>query len=316
MKILVAGGAGFIGCNFLRYMLNKYPEYNFVCIDNFAYSSEENIGDLLKNANFKFIKEDITNAIEIDKIFDQEKFDCVVNFAAEVAVDYSIKNPNQFVETNILGTAILMNACLKHKVSRYHQISTDEVYGDLPLESTEEFDENAITKPSNPYAATKAAADLLALSYYRTYNLGVTISRSTNNYGPYQSDRALIPLVIKKILNKENIPLFGKGLNVRDWLYVKDHAQAIDLILHQGKLGEIYNISGNSKLNNRMVIDKLLSLLNGSQDLITYVADRPGHDLMYSISSKKLEDTLNWKRQTTFDEGISKTVDWYQKRTS
>lgn len=312
MKILVTGGMGFIGTNFLKYMLDKYPDYEFVCLDNLSVEdSRKNLKDFNEYRNFKFIKDDITNENSIDKIFETEKFDIVINFAAEVAVDYSIENPNIFLKTNVLGTAILMNACLKYNVLRFHQISTDEVYGDLQIDSAIQYDENAQLKPSNPYAASKASADLLVLSYYRTYGLNVTISRSTNNYGPHQSFRALIPLTIKNCIQNKKIPIFGKGDNIRDWVYVLDHVKAIDLILHHGKIGHIYNISGKSKKNNLYVVNKILKLMNKDQNLISFVEDRPGHDVMYSINSSKIENELNWKRKYSFDDGIKETIKWY-----
>ena len=258
MKILVTGGAGFIGTNFLKYMLQKYPNYEFVCLDNLSVEeSKNNIKCFEGYENLKFIKEDITNVKFINKLFEEEHFNMVVNFAAEVAVDYSILNPNIFINTNILGTAVLMNACLKYNVKRYHQISTDEVYGDVDINSKIKYSEKSILKPSNPYAASKASADLLVLSYFRTYCLNITISRSTNNYGPHQSLRALIPLTINNVLHNKLVPVFGKGDNVRDWIYVMDHVKAIDLILHKGKIGEIYNISGKSKRNNLFVVKKI-----------------------------------------------------------
>ena len=314
MKLLVTGGAGFIGSNFLEYMLNKYKNYSFVCIDSLVYKqNEKNLVNIMNYSNFKFIKGDITDKTLIDNLFEKEKFDCVVNFAAEIAVDYSIENPNVFLETNVIGTAILMNACLKYDVKRFHQISTDEVYGDLFLKSRKSFTEKSILKPSNPYSASKAAADMLVLSYYRTYGLNVTISRCTNNYGPHQSDRALIPLVIKRALNNESISVFGSGENVRDWIYVYDHVTAIDLILHKGVVGEIYNVSGQSKKKNIEVIKRILKLVNGNESLICYTEDRPGHDLKYSINSKKIEQQLKWDRKYDFNKGIDETVDWFLK---
>lgn len=312
MKILVTGGMGFIGTNFLKYMLDKYPDYKFVCLDNLSVEdSKKNLNYFNEYKNYKFIKDDITNENSIDKIFKEEKFDIVINFAAEVAVDYSIENPNIFLKTNVLGTAILMNACLKYNVLRFHQISTDEVYGDLQINSTIQYDESAQLKPSNPYAASKASADLLVLSYYRTYGLNVTISRSTNNYGPHQSFRALIPLTIKNCIQNKKIPIFGKGDNIRDWVYVLDHVKAIDIILHHGKIGHIYNISGKSKKNNLYVVNKILKLMNKDENLISFVKDRPGHDVMYSINSNKIENELNWKRKYSFDKGIEETIKWY-----
>ena len=314
MKLLVTGGAGFIGTNFLIYMSNKYLNYKFICLDNLSVKeSNNNLEYLKKYKNIQFIKGDITNEEFINDLFKKEKCDAVINFAAEVAVDYSIENPNIFLKTNVLGTAILMNACLKYKVDRYHQISTDEVYGDLPINSKKKYDETSVLRPSNPYAASKAAADILALSYYRTYGLKVTISRSTNNYGPHQSFRGLIPLTIKNCTYNKSIPIFGTGNNIRDWIYVLDHARAIDLILHNGKIGQIYNISGNSKRTNLYVVKKIIKIMNKDNNLITYVKDRPGHDLMYSINSKKIENELSWNRIYTFDKSIIYTIKWYEK---
>lgn len=313
MKILVTGGMGFIGTNFLQYMLKKYPNYKFVCLDNLSVEdSKKNLNYFNEYKNYKFIKADITDENIIDKIFKEEKIDIVVNFAAEVAVDYSIKNPNVFLKTNVLGTAILMNACSKHNVPRYHQISTDEVYGDVPIDSTIQYDENAQLKPSNPYAASKAAADLLVLSYYRTYGLKVTISRSTNNYGPHQSYRALIPLTINNCIYDKKIPIFGKGDNIRDWIYVLDHVRAIDQIIHHGRIGHIYNIAGRSQEDNLFVVNRILELMGKNKELITFVEDRPGHDVKYSINCNKIENELLWKREYTFDDGIKETIKWYK----
>lgn len=313
MKILVTGGMGFIGTNFLQYMLKKYPDYKFVCLDNLSVEdSKKNLSYFNEYKNYKFIKADITDENNIDKIFKEEKIDIVINFAAEVAVDYSIKNPNVFLKTNVLGTAILMNACLKHNVPRYHQISTDEVYGDVLIDSTIQYDENAQLKPSNPYAASKAAADLLVLSYYRTYGLKVTISRSTNNYGPHQSYRALIPLTINNCIYDKKIPIFGKGDNIRDWIYVLDHVRAIDQIIHHGKIGHIYNIAGRSQEDNLFVVNRILELMGKNKKLITFVEDRPGHDVKYSINCNKIENELLWKREYTFDDGIKETIKWYK----
>ena len=312
MKILVTGAMGFIGTNFLMYMLTRYPDYEFVGIDNLSVEdSKNNLNCFNDFKNYKFVKEDITNEKNINKIFEKEKFDMVVNFAAEVAVDYSIENPNIFLKTNVIGTAVLMNACLKNKVKRFHQISTDEVYGDVPIDSTLKYNENSILKPSNPYSASKAAADLLVLSYCRTYGLNATISRCTNNYGPHQSYRALIPLTIKNCMQNKTIPIFGDGKYVRDWIYVLDHIKAIDLILHQGSIGQIYNVSGNCKKNNLYVVNKIIKQMNKDKKLICFVKDRPGHDAMYSINSQKIEKDLKWKREYTFEDGIAETIKWY-----
>lgn len=313
MKMLVTGGAGFIGSNFLEYMLNKYPNYNFVCLDNLVYApNESNLKKLYNFNNFKFILGDITDESLIDELFKNEKFDFVINFAAEIAVGYSIENPDIFFKTNVFGTLTLMKACIKYDVKRFHQISTDEVYGDVEFDSDISFDEKSRLNPSNPYSASKASADMLALSFYRTYNLGITISRSSNNYGPRQSSRALIPLVINNALDNKSIPVFGTGKNIRDWLYVLDHVYALDLIIHNGKIGEIYNICGNSKLNNLEVINKILDILNKDKNLITFVEDRPGHDMKYSINSEKIKKELNFNKQYNFDNGIIETINWFK----
>ncbi len=312
MKVLVTGGAGFIGSNFLHYMVEKYKDYIFVCIDKLTYAGNyNNLKPIINKKNFKFIKEDITNKNKIDQIFSEEQFDWVINFAAESHVDNSIKNPNIFLTTNIIGTQILMDASLKYKVKRYHQVSTDEVYGDLPLDKPElKFSEKTPINPSSPYSASKASADLLVQAYIRTYNLPATISRCSNNYGPYQFPEKLIPVVISKAINNEKIPVYGTGLNVRDWIYVKDHNIAIDLIMRKGKIGNTYNIGGNSEKANIELVKIILSYLSKSQDMITFVEDRKGHDLRYAIDSEKIEK-LGWKRTVSFDEGIKKTIDWY-----
>lgn len=315
MKVLVTGGAGFIGSNFLHYMVEKYKDYNFVCLDKLTYAGNyDNLKPIINNKNFKFIKEDITNKDKIDEIFREEQFDWVINFAAESHVDNSIKNPNIFLMTNIIGTQILMDASLKYNVKRYHQISTDEVYGDLPLDKPElKFSEKTPINPSSPYSASKASADLLVQAYIRTYNLPATISRCSNNYGPYQFPEKLIPVVISKALSNEKIPVYGNGLNVRDWIYVKDHNIAIDLIMHKGKIGNTYNIGGNSEKANIELVKTILNYLSKSQDIIIFVEDRKGHDLRYAIDSRKIEEELGWKRTVSFDEGIKSTIDWYLK---
>lgn len=315
MKVLVTGGAGFIGSNFLHYMVEKYKDYNFVCLDKLTYAGNyDNLKPIINNKNFKFIKEDITNKDKIDEIFKEEQFDWVINFAAESHVDNSIKNPNIFLMTNIIGTQILMDASLKYNVKRYHQISTDEVYGDLPLDKPElKFSEKTPINPSSPYSASKASADLLVQAYIRTYKLPATISRCSNNYGPYQFPEKLIPVVISKAINNEKIPVYGNGLNVRDWIYVKDHNIAIDLIMHKGQIGNTYNIGGNSEKANIELVKTILNYLSKSQDLITFVEDRKGHDLRYAIDSRKIEEELGWKRTVSFDEGIKSTIDWYLK---
>jgi len=313
MKYLVTGGAGFIGSNFMHYMTSTYPNDMFVCIDALTYAGNyNNIKALEDLPNFKFVHGDITDRDLIDKLFSEEKFDYVVNFAAESHVDNSIKNPTVFLTTNILGTQTLMDACRKYGIKRYHQVSTDEVYGDLPLDRPDlTFDENNPIKTSSPYSASKAGADLLVLAYARTFNLPVTISRCSNNYGPYQFPEKLIPVVISKALNNEPIPVYGKGENIRDWIHVHDHNVGVDLIIKKGKNGEVYNLGGHSERTNLEVVKTILKQLDKPESLITFVTDRPGHDLRYAINSKKVENELGWDRTYTFEEGIKETVDWY-----
>lgn len=313
MKYLVTGGAGFIGSNFLHYMTEKYSEDYFVCIDALTYAGNyNNIKPLEQRDNFKFVHGDITDKELIDKLFESEKFDYVVNFAAESHVDNSIKNPGVFVTTNIIGVQTLLDACRKYGIKRYHQVSTDEVYGDLPLDRPDLlFEETNPIKASSPYSASKAGADLLVLAYARTFKLPVTISRCSNNYGPYQFPEKLIPVVISKALNNEPIPVYGKGENVRDWIHVHDHNVGVDLILKKGKDGEIYNLGGHSERTNLEVVKTILKQLGKSEDLITFVQDRPGHDLRYAIDSSKSERELGWHLTYNFEEGIKETVDWY-----
>lgn len=312
-KFLVTGGAGFIGSNYLHYVVNKYPEDEFVCLDALTYAGNyNNIKELESKPNFKFIKADIRNKDHIDYIFSTEKFDTVINFAAESHVDNSIKNPNIFADTNILGTMVLMNACVKFGNIRYHQVSTDEVYGDLPLDRPDlKFTEETPIHTSSPYSSSKAGADLQVMAYYRTYGLPVTISRCSNNYGAYQFPEKLIPVVISKAINDEDIPVYGKGENVRDWIHVNDHNIGVDLIVREGKIGEIYNLGGHSERTNLEVVKTILNELGKSEDLITYVTDRPGHDLRYAIDSSKVERELGWKLTHNFESGIKETVNWY-----
>ena len=313
MKYLVTGGAGFIGSNFMYYMTEKYPEDTFVCIDALTYAGNyNNIKPLENRNNFKFVHGDIRDNELIDKLFEEEKFDYVVNFAAESHVDNSIKNPNLFADTNVLGTMTLMNTAKKYGVKRYHQVSTDEVYGDLPLDRPDlTFDENNPIKTSSPYSASKAGADLQVLAYARTFGLPVTISRCSNNYGPYQFPEKLIPVVISKALNNEPIPVYGNGQNVRDWIHVHDHNVGVDLIIKHGRNGEIYNLGGHSERTNLEVVKTILKQLDKPESLITFVKDRPGHDLRYAINSEKAEKELNWERTYTFEDGIKETIDWY-----
>ena len=313
MKVLVTGGAGFIATNFMYYMVNKYPEYDFVNLDALTYAGNyNNIKDLEGKPNYKFVKGDITDREFIDKLFEEEKFDWVVNFAAESHVDNSIKNPGIFLTTHILGTQVLMDASRKYGIKRYHQVSTDEVYGDLPLDRPDLlFTEETPIHTSSPYSSSKAGADLLVGAYYRTYGLPITISRCSNNYGPYQFPEKLIPVVISKALNDEPIPVYGKGENVRDWIHVIDHNIGVDLILHKGKVGEVYNLGGHSERTNLDVVKTILKQLGKPESLITYVTDRPGHDLRYAIDSTKAEKELGWDRTYTFEKGIEETVNWY-----
>jgi len=312
MKLLITGCAGFIGVNFTKYWLENHAEDIIVGVDCLTYAANlSELKNLQKNASFIFYKMNICDREAIYRIFQIEKPDTVVNFAAESHVDNSIVAPESFLKTNILGTATLMDACLKYDVARYHQVSTDEVYGDLPLESTERFLETSPLRPSSPYSGSKASADLLVQAYYRTYALPVTISRSSNNYGPYQYPEKLIPLTITNILQNKAIPIYGQGINVRDWLYVEDHCKAIDLIIHKDKIGEIYNIGANNEQKNIDVVKRICQELGQGENLITYVADRKGHDLRYAIDATKIRQELGWIPETSFSEGIKRTVAWY-----
>ena len=313
MKYLVTGGAGFIGSNFMHYMTSTYPNDKFICIDALTYAGNyNNIKELEERENFRFVHGDITDRELINKLFEEEKFDYVVNFAAESHVDNSIKNPTVFLTTNILGTQTLMDACRKYGIKRYHQVSTDEVYGDLPLDRPDLlFKETNPIKASSPYSASKASADLLVMAYARTFKLPVTISRCSNNYGPYQFPEKLIPVVISKALNNEPIPVYGNGSNVRDWIHVHDHNVGVDLILKNGKDGEVYNLGGHAERINLEVVKTILKQLGKPESLITFVTDRPGHDLRYAIDSSKSEEELGWQLTYDFDKGMEDTVNWY-----
>lgn len=313
MKFLVTGGAGFIGSNFMHYEVKKYSDDVFVCLDALTYAGNyNNIKDLEEYSNFKFVKGDITDRELVYKLFEEEKFDIVINFAAESHVDNSIKNPTIFLTTNIIGTSVLMDACRKYGIKRYHQVSTDEVYGDLPLDRPDLlFTEDTPLHTSSPYSSSKASADLLVMAYHRTYGLPVTISRCSNNYGPYQFPEKLIPVVISKALASEKIPVYGTGSNVRDWIHVIDHNIGVDLIVRNGRDGEVYNLGGHSERTNLEVVKTILKQLGKSEDLITFVEDRKGHDLRYAIDSSKVEKELGWDRTYTFEQGIKETVDWY-----
>lgn len=314
-KMLITGGAGFIGSNFIHYILSKYNDYQVINLDKLTYAANlDNLKDIEDNKNYRFIHGDIVDQEFIFKLFENEKFDIVINFAAESHVDNSILNPQIFTITNILGTQVLLDACRKYNIKRFHQVSTDEVYGELPLDDKSIlFTEKTPLNPSSPYSASKASADMLVKSYYRTYSLPITISRCSNNYGPYQHLEKLIPLMISKAINNDNLPVYGNGLNVRDWLHVYDHCTAIDLIIHEGKIGEIYNIGGNNEKSNIDVVKIILKELGKSEKLIKYVNDRPGHDLRYAIDSTKIKTTLNWKPVYSFEKGILDTIKWYTK---
>lgn len=313
MKILVTGGAGFIGSNFVYYELDNYPNDEVICLDKLTYAGNlETLEIAMKNPKFKFVKGDIADRAFIDELFASEKPDVVVNFAAESHVDRSIENPEIFLQTNVIGTSVLMDACRKYGNIRYHQVSTDEVYGDLPLDRPDLFFiETTPLHTSSPYSASKASADLLVQAYYRTYKLPVTISRCSNNYGPYHFPEKLIPLMIANALNDKKLPVYGKGENVRDWLYVEDHCSAIDLIIRKGKIGEVYNIGGHNERTNLEVVKTIIKELGKSEDLIEFVTDRPGHDRRYAIDPTKIHDELGWLPATKFDDGIKKTIDWY-----
>lgn len=313
MKILVTGGAGFIGSNFVYYELDNYPSDEVICLDKLTYAGNlETLEVAMKNPKFKFVKGDIADRAFVDELFASEKPDVIVNFAAESHVDRSIENPEIFLQTNVIGTSVLMDACRKYGNIRYHQVSTDEVYGDLPLDRPDLFfTETTPLHTSSPYSASKASADLLVQAYYRTYKLPVTISRCSNNYGPYHFPEKLIPLMIANALNDKKLPVYGKGENVRDWLYVEDHCSAIDLIIRKGKIGEVYNIGGHNERTNLEVVKTIIKELGKSEDLIEFVTDRPGHDRRYAIDPTKIHNELGWLPATKFDDGIKKTIDWY-----
>ena len=313
MTILVTGGAGFIGSNFIFHMLKKYPDYRIVCLDKLTYAGNlSTLSSVLEEPNFRFVKLDICDREGVFRLFEEERPDIVVNFAAESHVDRSIEDPGIFLQTNILGTATLMDACRKFGVRRYHQVSTDEVYGDLPLDRPDLFfTETTPLHTSSPYSASKASADLLVLAYHRTYSLPVTISRCSNNYGPYHFPEKLIPLMIINALDEKPLPVYGTGENVRDWLYVEDHCKAIDLIIHKGREGEVYNVGGHNERKNIDIVRLICKALGKSESLISYVADRKGHDMRYAIDPTKIYNELGWLPETRFEDGIQKTIRWY-----
>lgn len=314
MKIIVTGGAGFIGSNFIYLLFEERPKWEVVCIDSLTYAANfHTLNKALKNANFRFYKEDIRNRKGIFEIFEKERPDVVVNFAAESHVDRSIENPSIFLETNILGAQVLMDACRKYGIKRFHQVGTDEVYGDLPLDRPDLFFTEATPiHASSPYSTSKASADLLAMAYYRTYGLPVTISRCSNNYGPYQFPEKLIPLMINNASKNKVLPVYGEGKNVRDWLYVKDHCYGILTILEKGRVGEVYNLGGHNEKANIDIVKIILKELNKPESLIAYVEDRKGHDLRYAIDPTKAMRELGWKPTTIFKDGIKLTIQWYK----
>ena len=313
MTIIVTGGAGFIGSNFIFYMMKAHPEMRIICLDKLTYAGNlSTLAPVMDFPNFRFVKADICDEAAVTEIFEEEKPDIVVNFAAESHVDRSIADPNIFLQTNILGTATLMNVCRKYGIRRYHQISTDEVYGDLPLDRPDLFfTEETPIHTSSPYSSSKAGADLLVLAYHRTYGLPVTISRCSNNYGPYHFPEKLIPLMIINALEDKPLPVYGDGMNVRDWLYVEDHCRAVDLILQKGHIGEVYNIGGHNEMHNIDIVKLILKELGKPESLITYVADRKGHDRRYAIDPTKIHRELGWLPETSFAVGIKKTIRWY-----
>jgi dTDP-glucose 4,6-dehydratase len=313
MNILVTGGAGFIGANFVYYELANHPKDRIVCVDALTYAGNlETLEEALGNPQFRFVKADISDRDAIYQLFKEESFDIVVNFAAESHVDRSIENPELFLKTNIMGTQVLMDACRIYAVGRFHQVSTDEVYGDLPLDRPDLFfTEETPIHTSSPYSASKASADLLVLAYHRTFGLPATLSRCSNNYGPYHFPEKLVPLMISRALADQSLPVYGNGENVRDWLYVEDHCSAIDLIMRNGRVGEVYNIGGHNERTNMEVVKTILKELHKPESLISYVTDRLGHDRRYAIDPTKIVTELGWHPQTNFDLGIKKTIQWY-----
>lgn len=313
MRMLITGGAGFIGSNFIFYMRKRYPELELTCVDKLTYAGNiETLAPIIDGPKFHFFKADITDAQAIEEIFLRQQPDAVVNFAAESHVDRSIEHPSVFLETNIIGVQVLLDACRKFGVGRFHQVSTDEVYGDLPLDRPDLlFTEESPLRTSSPYSASKAAADLLCGAYCRTYGMSVTISRCSNNYGPYQFPEKFIPLIITNALENKPIPLYGSGLNVRDWLYVEDHCAAIDLILRRGQSGRVYNVGGHGEMRNIDLVTQVLDILGKPRSLISYVADRKGHDLRYAIDPTRLKTELGWASHTALEAGLTQTVRWY-----
>lgn len=314
MTIIVTGGAGFIGSNFIFHMMKAHPDYRIVCLDCLTYAGNiSTLGDVMDKPNFRFVKESITDRDAVYKLFEEEHPDIVVNFAAESHVDRSIVNPDIFLETNVRGTTVLMDACRKYGIKRFHQVSTDEVYGDLPLDRPDLFfHEDTPIHTSSPYSSSKAAADLFVLAYHRTYGLPVTISRCSNNYGPYQFPEKLIPLMFINAQSDKDLPVYGEGKNVRDWLYVEDHCRAIDLIIHKGRDGEVYNVGGHNEMHNIDIVKLICDATGKPYSLIKHVEDRKGHDRRYAIDPAKIHNELGWLPETKFSDGIRMTIDWYK----
>ena len=318
MRILVTGGAGFIGANFIFYLKKHHPEDRIICLDRLTYAGNlSTLEPVMQDGNFVFSRTDICDREGVFRLFEAERPDAVVNFAAESHVDRSIENPGVFLQTNIIGTSVLMDASRKYGVGRFHQVSTDEVYGDLPLDRPDLlFTEETPLHTSSPYSSSKAAADLLAMAYWRTYGLPVTVSRCSNNYGPYQFPEKLIPLMIINALNDRPLPVYGEGINVRDWLYVEDHCRAIDLIVRRGVPGEVYNIGGHNEMRNIDIVKMICREVGKPESLITFVTDRKGHDLRYAIDPAKIHAELGWLPETKFEDGLKKTVRWYLENRS
>jgi dTDP-glucose 4,6-dehydratase len=310
-KVLVTGGAGFIGGNFVQHMVKKYPNYDIYNLDFLTYA-----GDLTKHSeiekadNYFFVKADIADREEIMTLFDKEKFDYVIHFAAESHVDRSITKPEIFIRTNVLGTQVLLDAAKEHPVSKFVHVSTDEVYGELDFDPTTFFTEETPLEPNSPYSASKASSDLLVRAYHETFGLPINITRCSNNYGPYHFPEKLIPLTISRVLNDQTVPVYGDGKNIRDWLHVLDHCKAIDLVMHDGVNGEVYNVGGHNERTNLEVVKTIISTLEKSEDLIEFVTDRLGHDKRYAIDPTKLEK-LGWKPEFNFETGIAQTIQWY-----
>lgn len=313
MKILVTGGAGFIGSNFIHHIMVKYPDYHIYCLDKLTYAGNlNNLSGLLNSKGFSFIKGDISDSTFLDELFSDYRFELVINFAAESHVDRSIGSPKEFIDSNYIGVFNLLEQIRKYPSIRFHQVSTDEVYGELPLNNSDlKFNENSIFKPSSPYSSSKAGADLLVKAYFRTYGLNVTVSHASNNYGQYQFPEKLIPLVIHRLTQDKKVPVYGTGENVRDWIHVKDHCEALDLILHKGIQGETYCIGGNNEMKNIDLVKVIIKHMGKSENLIEFVTDRSGHDLRYAIDTTKIKNELNWQPKILFDEGISNTIKWY-----